>query len=114
MQPELPAVAPSTFFAVDLRVGRVVAAEPFLRARKPAHLLTVDFGPLGLRRTSAQVTNYRPEDLVGRLVVGALNLGSRRIAGVNSEFLVLGAVAGDGTVRLLSPDPGALAGERIA
>jgi tRNA-binding protein len=90
------------FFALDLRVGRVTAVEPFPEARKPAWKLTVDFGPvLGELRTSAQVTNYTAEQLVGRLVVGAVNLGVRRIAGFRSEFLVLGALDPDGTVRLL-------------
>jgi tRNA-binding protein len=90
------------FFALDLRVGRVTAVEPFPEARKPSWKLTVDFGPvLGELRTSAQVTNYTTEQLVGRLVVGAVNLGVRRIAGFRSEFLVLGALDPDGTVRLL-------------
>lgn len=98
-------VAIEGFAALDLRVGRVTAVEPFPEARKPAWKLTVDFGPvLGELRTSAQVTNYPAEALVGRQVVGAVNLGSRRIAGFRSEFLVLGGLAPDGTVSLLAPD----------
>ncbi len=94
------------FFAVDMRAGRVLAVEPFPEARKPAWKLTVDFGPVvGTLRTSAQVTNYTAEQLTGRLVVGALNLGRKRIAGFTSEFLILGALDPDGTVRLLElPD----------
>ncbi|CAN5733259.1 tRNA-binding protein [soil metagenome] len=93
------------FFAIDLRVGRVVDVEPFPEARKPAWKLTVDFGPeLGTLRTSAQVTNYRAEELLGRQVVGAINLGERRIAGFVSQFLVLGGIQPDGTVQLLAPD----------
>jgi tRNA-binding protein len=94
------------FFAVDMRAGRVTAVEPFPEARKPAWKLTVDFGPvIGTLRTSAQVTNYTADELTGRLVVGALNLGRKRIAGFTSEFLVLGALDADGTVRLLElPD----------
>ncbi|MCC5950094.1 MAG: tRNA-binding protein [Nitriliruptoraceae bacterium] len=91
--------------ALDLRVGTVLAAEPFPEARDPALKLTVDFGPvLGHRRTSAKITNYDPAELVGRQVVGALNLGSRRIAGFVSEFLVLGGLEPDGTVQLLDVD----------
>lgn len=94
------------FFALDLRVGVVTAAREFPEARKPAYQLEVDFGPVvGTLRTSAQVTNYTLEELVGRRVVGAINLGARRIAGFESQFLVLGALAPDGTVHLLSPDP---------
>jgi tRNA-binding protein len=100
-----PDVDAEHFFAVDLRVGRVTAVEAFPEARKPAWKLTVDFGPeVGTLRTSAQVTNYTADELVGRQVVGAVNLGGRRIAGFLSQFLVLGGLEPDGTVSLLSPD----------
>jgi tRNA-binding protein len=93
------------FFALDMRVGRVVAAREFPEARKPAYQLEVDFGPVvGVLQTSAQVTNYALDDLVGRRVVGAINLGIRRVAGFESQFLVIGALAPDGTVHLLAPD----------
>lgn len=93
------------FFLLDMRVGRVVTAEPFPEARKPSVKLTVDFGPVvGTLQTSAQVTNYELDDLEGRLVVGAINLGVRRIAGFESQFLVLGGLAPDGSVHLLAPD----------
>lgn len=110
--PRKPDVGADGFFAVDMRAGRVVAVDPFPEARKPAWKLTVDFGPVvGTLRTSAQVTNYTADELTGRLVVGALNLGRKRIAGFTSEFLILGALDADGTVRLLElPDdvaPGA-------
>ena len=110
-----PAVGPEAFEALDLRIGRVVGVEDFPEARRPAYKLTVDFGPvLGRRRTSAQVTNYPPEQLLGRQVVGALNLGERRIAGFVSEFLVLGGLEPDGTVRLLQPDAALPEGARVA
>ena len=101
-----PDIGAEGFFAVDMRAGRVTAVEPFPEARKPAWKLTVDFGPVvGTLRTSAQVTNYSADELTGRLVVGALNLGRKRIAGFTSEFLILGALDPDGTVRLLElPD----------
>lgn len=93
------------FFAVDLRVGRVVGVEPFPEARQPAFKLSVDFGPvLGTLTTSAKVTNYRAEELIGRQVVGVVNIGTRRVAGFASRFLVLGGLAADGTVHLLAPD----------
>ena len=97
-----PDVGADHFFALDLRVGRVVEVEPFPEARKPSWKLTVDFGPvIGRLRTSAQITNYPAAELEGRLVVGAINLGAKRIAGFTSEFLVLGGLAPDGTVNLL-------------
>jgi tRNA-binding protein len=97
-----PDIGAAGFFALDMRVGRVTEVEPFPEARKPAWKLTVDFGPVvGTLRTSAQITNYSADQLRGRLVVGALNLGRKRIAGFTSEFLVLGALDPDGTVRLL-------------
>jgi tRNA-binding protein len=93
------------FFAVDLRIGTVITVEPFAKARKPAYRLRVDFGPVvGVRQTSAQVTNYTIDALIGRRVVGALNLGDKNIAGFTSEFLILGALLPDGTVQLLAAD----------
>ncbi len=113
--PAKPEVGPEPFEVLDLRIGRVVGVEDFPEARRPAYKLTVDFGPvLGRRHTSAQVTNYTPEQLLGRQVVGALNLGERRIAGFVSEFLVLGGLEADGTVRLLQPDAALPEGARVA
>src|SRR4051812_39899983 len=96
-------VTPAEFFAVDVRIGRVTAVDEFPEARKPAWKLTVDFGPeVGTLRTSAQVKTYSRDELVGRLVVGAVNLGTRQIGPFISQFLVLGAIdPGDGTVHLL-------------
>lgn len=111
-KPDLDADA---FFALDLRAGRVTEVEGFGDARKPAWKLTVDFGPVvGELRTSAQITNYDRDELVGRLVVGAINLGTKRIAGFESEFLVLGALEADGTVRLLELPDGVRPGAPIA
>lgn len=108
-------VGAAGFFALDLRVGRVTAVAPFPEARKPAWKLSVDFGPVvGTLHTSAQVTNYTEEDLTGRLVVGAINLGRKRIAGFTSEFLVLGALDPDGTVRLLQLEDGVQPGAPVA
>lgn len=98
---------------LEIRIGRIVAAEPFPEARKPAYKLTVDFGEFGLRQSSAQVTNYRREDLPGRLVVVAFNLPPKRIAGFRSEVLVMGADDTDGNVILLAPDEDVPLGRRV-
>jgi len=91
------------FQALDLRVGRILSAEPLAGARKPACKLAVDLGPLGVKGSSAQITDlYRPEQLIGRMVVCAVNLGARRIAGFESEVLVLGAPDEAGRVVLLA------------
>ncbi|MPZ59906.1 MAG: tRNA-binding protein [Propionibacteriales bacterium] len=106
--------APEAFFAVDMRVGRIVDVMPFPEARKPAWKLRIDFGPLGERQTSAQITHYAADELTGRPVVCAVNLGDKRIAGFTSECLVLGAIGDDGVVRLLRPDDCARPGEPIS
>jgi tRNA-binding protein len=94
------------FFAIDMRVGTVLTAEPFPEARKPSIKLEIDFGPeLGRKRSSAQLTmHYTTERLVGRQVVAAVNLGTRRIAGFESEVLVLGAMPTATEVVLLALD----------
>jgi tRNA-binding protein len=103
------------FQKVDLRVGRVTAAEDFPRARKPSYRLTIDFGPLGVRRSVAALkADYRLEELAGRQVVCVVNFPSRRIAGFDSEVLVLAATEEDGTLRLLAPDPEATLGSHIS
>jgi tRNA-binding protein len=108
-------VAPETFFAVDLRVGRIAAAKPFPEARKPSYKITADFGPvIGRLSSSAQLTSYSLEELTGRLIVAAVNLGPKRIAGFTSRFLVLGSFDPDGTVRLLAPDANAAPGSPVA
>ncbi len=106
---------PEEFFALDLRVGTVLAAEPFPEARKPSIKLTIDFGPeLGIKRSSAQLTKrYTPDVLVGRQVVAAVNLGERRIAGFTSEVLVLGGMPDPTDVVLLQIDQAVENGTRI-
>jgi tRNA-binding protein len=102
------------FLRVDMRVGRVIEVEEFPEARKPAWKLRVDFGPeLGVKRSSAQITNYAREELVDRLVVAVVNFPPRQIGPVRSEVLVLGAMRGE-TVILLEPRDGAQPGDRIA
>ena len=103
------------FDKLDIRVGRVVDVVPFPAARRPAYQLTIDFGPLGLRRSSAQLPATYPDPTVldGRLVIGVVNFPPRRIAGFESQVLVLGALPADGRIPLLSVDEGALPGDSI-
>jgi tRNA-binding protein len=104
------------FERVDMRVGRILAADPFPEAHRPSYRLRIDFGPeLGERVCSAQLTVTYPDRdaLVGRQVVAVLNFPPRRIAGLSSEVLVLGAMGDDGDVYLLRPDPPASEGLRI-
>jgi len=102
------------FETLDLRVGRVLRAELNARARKPAYKLWIDFGPLGEKTSSAQLrARYTPEELVGRLVVAALNLGTRNIAGFMSEVLVLGLPDAEGEVILLAAERDVPLGGRV-
>ena len=104
------------FLRIDMRVGRILAAEPFPEARKPSYRLRVWFGPeIGERVSSAQLTVTYPDPaaLVGRQVVALVNVPPRRIAGFLSEVLVLGAMGNGGEVALLAPDPEAVEGQRI-
>jgi tRNA-binding protein len=102
------------FETLDLRVGRVVRAEPNERARKPSYKLWIDFGPLGEKRSSAQLrARYPAETLVGRLVVAAVNLGPRNIAGFTSEVLVLGLPDESGEVVLLAVEREVPLGGRV-
>jgi tRNA-binding protein len=102
------------FEAVDMRVGRIVAVEDFPEARKPAWKLTLDFGSeIGLKRSSARIANYPPEQLEGRLVVAVVNFPPRQIGPVRSEVLVLGATDTAGDVILLAPDADVPLGARI-
>ena len=93
------------FAAVDIRVGRIVQAEPFPQARKPAIRLWVDFGgDLGVRKSSAQITaHYTPETLIGRQVLAVVNFPPRQIGPVMSEVLVLGVPDAKGEVVLIGP-----------
>lgn len=103
------------FLKVELRVGRVLSAEPFPQARKPAYVLHVDFGPeLGVRKSSAQITvHYRPGDLVGRLVVAVVNFPNKQIGPLMSECLVTGFHDAEGAVALCMPDRDVPLGTRL-
>lgn len=102
------------FQRVEMRVGRVIEAQPFPEARKPAYKLLIDFGPIGSRRSSAQLTvHYQPEQLVGRLVVAVTNFPPRQIGPVRSEVLVLGVPDAQGAVVLLEPTEDVPLGGRV-
>src|SRR5688572_1076331 len=106
------------FDKLDIRAARVIACDPFPEARKPSYKLMLDFGPLGVKRSSAQLTHfYSPEDLVGSMVVAVVNFPPRRIAGFLSEVLVLGlpgeGVARQGSVVLVRPDHEVEPGARL-
>ena len=93
------------FKQIDMKIGTVITAEEFKEAQNPAIKLKIDFGELGVKQSSAQITDYYfPEDLIGTQVTAIVNFPAMRIAGYKSEVLVLGAVPSDEKVVLLKPD----------
>ena len=114
-QPSTPPLTWDEFTRVELRVGRIVRAEPFAQARKPAYVLHVDFGEaLGVKKSSAQITDlYQPETLVGRLVVAVVNFPPKQIGPLMSECLVTGFHDANGAVALCVPDRDVPLGTRL-
>lgn len=103
------------FDKVDFRSGTIVKAEPFLRAKKPAYKVWVDFGSdIGILQTSAQITiHYQPENLIGRKVIACVNLGEKNIAGFTSQFLLLGFSDHNGAIYLATVDGDVSNGEKM-
>ena len=102
------------FAKVDIRVGRIVQVDDFPKARKPAYQLRIDFGELGIKTSSAQITKYYDKaDLVGKLVLAVVNFPPRQIANFLSEVLTLGVVLGDGDIVLVHPEREVPPGSRI-
>lgn len=97
-------IAFSEFMRVDMRVGTILSASPNVHARKPAYVMTIDFGVLGVKQSSAQITGaYTVDELPGRQVIAVLNFEPKRVAGVKSEVLVLAAEDGAGRLILVAP-----------
>lgn len=93
------------FKKIDIRVGTIIDAQLFVEAIKPAYKLSIDFGPLGIKNSSAQITHkYNTDDLIGKQIIAVVNFPPKQIANLMSECLVLGAVDDDHRVTLLSPD----------
>jgi len=110
----MPEIGWDDFAKVDIRVGRIVQVDDFLKARKPAYQLRVDFGELGVKTSSAQITKYYDKaDLVGKLVLAVVNFPPRQIANFFSEVLTLGVVLGDGDIVLVYPERDVPLGSRI-
>lgn len=108
-----PTIPVEQFFGCDLRVGTVTACAPNTKARKPSYVLTLDFGPLGIKTSSAQITQlYTPQQLIGRQVLAVVNFAPRNIAGVTSECLTL-AVDGDGGLVVLGVERPVPNGARV-
>lgn len=113
--PAAPPISFDQFLAVDIRVGRISAVEPFPEARKPSYKLTIDFGPaIGTKRSSAQITeHYTPEALIGRQVAAVVNFPPRQIGKFMSEVLTLGFPDAQGAVVLIAPDKDVPIGGRL-
>ncbi len=102
------------FEKVDIRVGKIIKVEDFPKARKPAYKLWLDFGELGVKKASAQITKlYRKDDLLGRLIIAVTNFPPRQIGDFMSEVLVLGVVLDDDKVVLVQPDSEVPPGKRV-
>jgi tRNA-binding protein len=111
----MPEITWGDFAKVDIRVGRIVQVDAFPKARKPAYRLRIDFGELGIKTSSAQITKYyERSELVGRLVLAVVNFPPRQIATFVSEVLTLGVVLGEGDVVLIHPERAVPPGSRIA
>ena len=107
-------IAYDYFEKVDIRAGRITRVEDFPKARKPAYKLWIDFGVLGVKKSSAQITRlYRKDDLTGRLVIAVTNFPPRQIADFTSEVLVLGVVLDNDEVVLIQPDSDVPLGKRV-
>ena len=93
------------FAKVDIRTGTIITAEAFSEAKNPSYKLLIDFGELGLKKSSAQITdNYNPDSLIGKQIIAVVNFPSKQIANIMSECLVLGAIGDQNVVTLVSTD----------
>ena len=103
------------FANLDMRVGQILSAEVFEEAKKPAYILKIDFGnDIGIKKTSAQITNYQLDELVGVRCIGVINLGDKQIGPIISQCLILGSINENGDVLLLQPSPEADLGDKVS
>ena len=103
------------FANLDIRVGQILSAEVFEEAKKPAYILKIDFGnDIGIKKTSAQITNYQLDELVGVRCIGVINLGDKQIGPIISQCLILGSINDNGDVLLLQPSPEADLGDKVS
>ena len=103
------------FANLDIRVGQILSAEVFEEARKPAYILKIDFGnDIGVKKTSAQITNYQLDELIGVRCIGVINLGDKQIGPIISQCLILGSINDNGDVLLLQPSPEADLGDKVS
>ena len=103
------------FANLDIRVGQILSAEVFEEAKKPAYILKIDFGnDIGIKKTSAQITNYQLDELVGVRCIGIINLGDKQIGPIISQCLILGSINENGDVLLLQPSPEADLGDKVS
>lgn len=102
------------FSKIEMRVGTIISAEVFKEVKKPAYKIIIDFGELGNRKTSAQITKlYSPEEIIGKQVIAVVNFPPKQIANIMSECLILGAVEKDNNVTLIQPDKKIANGTKI-
>ena len=105
----------NNFFELDIRVGKIIKAEIFEEAKKPAYKLTIDFGNfIGTKKTSAQITNYKLDELQEKSCIAVINLGNKQIGPFMSECLVLGSISENGDVLLLQPSDKAELGDKVS
>ena len=103
------------FLKVDIRVGKIIQVEPFPKARKPAYKLWIDFGELGIKKSSAQITKlYTQEELIVQQVLAVVNFPPKQVADFMSEVLVLGVILEEGEVALIQPDRAVELGKRVS
>ena len=103
------------FIELDIRVGKIVSAEEFPEIIKPSYILNIDFGEeIGIKKTSAQITNYSIESLINKKCIGIINLGDKQIGSIMSQCLVLGSTDINGDVLLLNPDKDASLGDKVS
>ena len=103
------------FIELDIRVGKIISAEEFAEINKPSYLLNIDFGEeIGIKKTSAQITNYPLESLINKKCIAAINLGNKQIGSIMSQCLILGSIDKNGKVLLLNPDESSSLGDKVS